>query len=607
MFSEYYPYPPRPGIQQEDCSATEAESATILDPESLQTVIEFEHQLYAAQLDPARFPTADLYKQEQEDHGTPLQPLETIWQKKINSTTLGLSYFLTPDGREALESTTGHALRAETIEDVEKELSRLDISNVSSEVLRKLGGSSVGHEEALLTKAFLDSGFDADAVPRPHFLQVHKNPEVISEKAIGYRQLKAYISKALTDLRSGATEADPAAAEAEILLTRLYRRRLNDFIASTYVSAYKFAFQATRGEQDSQQALVTRLESALPAFNSSRGTAQIGDFLMRMDRYSHGVSIDEEGHFTWLSKEAKDLAGTAGQQPKSEPVDRDMYSDISPESLSETEVEGTVFGELLQGVLESYGLLSEHLEWDSEREGPAADGRWQVVVDESFKILAVDSKQRIMKVPAKKATLLRIVTVGSHELTHVIQHHNKVLLGNLAILGHIGLDDASEQTESGGIWQEKEARQVLTGKVDNDINGIGYLKALGGKDEGKPFGHLVKLGYDNLIDKNPALKPDKAAAQAVNRARRAYASGGFEYAQDLPVITNSRALSYLEQGLIYKGLSPEQRRLLFVGGISIANMQRLSRTGLVDLDKIYIPSKTPWELMYPRIKELATQ
>jgi hypothetical protein len=63
----------------------------------------------------------------------------------------------------------------------------------------------------------------------------------------------------------------------------------------------------------------------------------------------------------------------------------------------------------------------------------------------------------------------------------------------------------------------------------------------------------------------------------------------------------------LEQGLIYKGLSPEQRRLLFVGGISIANMQRLSRTGLVDLDKIYIPSKTPWELMYPRIKELATQ
>lgn len=601
--SEFYPYPPRPGMNDVFAESDFTVPGDVLAPEALGEVQAFEKSLYDRELDASHFPNANTYLEAQAEVGQPVPPFETIWLKKIKSTTFGVHYFLTDEGRQLLTETTGHELQAQTVDQACHELSGLTIATVSSSVLGKLEAASVGYEEGCATDAFIAGGFSGEAVAEPAFLQLYKNPALILEKAIGYRQLKQYFTNVLRDLRAGAAGDQQSTTDAMILITQLYRRRINTFIANNYIDAYKFAYQAQVSGDETHQALLRQLHTTLPVFYAGTDAGQSAEFLVRMDRYRNGISRDAHGRFTWLSQAATSKALQASERGEPAPVDRGMYTDVDPEALRSTTISSQAFKSLLSGVVETYDLLSVHEEWDSDREGPAPDEKWQIIVDARFKSLKVEDKQRIVQVPDKETTLSYAVEVGSHELTHIIQHHNKRLIGSLAIMKRIGLDSASEQTEVGGKWREKQAREVITGKTDTRISGIGYLKALGAKAEGRPFGHVVQACYEALLDSEPELTPDRVAARAVNRARRAYRSGGFEYARELPLLTNSQPLSYLEQALIYENLPDEQRRLLLVGGVSIANLVQLSSVGLVDLSQLFIPTM-PWELMYPTVKEL---
>jgi hypothetical protein len=96
---------------------------------------------------------------------------------------------------------------------------------------------------------------------------------------------------------------------------------------------------------------------------------------------------------------------------------------------------------------------------------------------------------------------------------------------------------------------------------------------------------------------------DELALMAVNRARRIYRSGGSVYALDNAYLTNTQPLNYLEQRLIYENLSEEQKKLLYIGGISIQNLVRFARVGLADISKIFIPDLRPWELLHDKVVE----
>jgi hypothetical protein len=601
MSHDCYPYPPRPGVGLEFAELDDLVQTEALAAAETQATLAFEHQLYQGKLDPAQFPKATKYLGEQAELGHPVPAFEAIWQKKANTTTLGLQYYSTAAGRQQLRELTGHELQAQSPDEVAQELSSLTIATIASEKLDKLEAASVGHEEAQATEAFIAGSFSGNNVPEPRFLTIHKNPAVILEKARGYRQLKMYYRAVLRDLQDEAEDSS-GVTEAKRFITQLYRRRINGFIASNNVAAYIFAHQAKLSTQPEHQALLTELESVVPVLFSSSNAEDASRVLVRMDRYNHGVARDENGDFTWLSQEAAALADQTTSKPT--PVDRDLYQDLDPTLLATTKITGATFGAWLRDIVQSYNLLSEQTEWSSERQGPASDGKWQVVVDAKFKSLAVNDKQRVLKVPAKETTLLQGIAVGNHEITHIFQNHNKRLIGSLALMQRIDIENISEQAESGGLWQEREARQLLTGVQAVDVNGTGYLAALRAKADGQPFGAVVKAYYEDLRLRNPNEEPTKMAAQAVNRVRRIYRSGGFEYAQQLPRLTNTQPLNYLEQGLIYQNLPSEHRQLLFIGGVSIANLVKLSQVGLVDIHKMFIPKRMPWELLHDKVAAL---
>lgn len=604
--SPYYPYPPRPGICSEAIDLNmDGVGEPKLAGDALERVLVFESELYNASLDSAQFPRSEAFRRESEAAGTPVLPLERVWQKKINSTQLGTSYFLTEEGREALRRATGLSISFQEPEGCARILSSLDTSGVDSKTLDDLEAKSIGHEEARLTEAFISGGFSGQNLLAPNIVTIYKNPDVILEKVRGYRQFKAYLRYAKSDLATTSINGNRIENTAQQIIADLYRSRVNNFIAALYVDAYKLlAWQSASGSSRYGETIV-ELEKSLPGFSSRADNSSVANYLQRMDRYRHGVSQDEQNELTWLSPEAKRLAESPHQTNEvSADVNRFMYGEIEPSRLDEAEVSGEEFGSWVRDVLQEYDLLSCHDEWDSERECPAPDGKWQVVVSDKFKSLSVNYKQQVVKIASKPSSVRSTIARSSHEIAHVIQHHNKRALGRLAILEKIGLDNVSEQTEAGAKWQEKLANEILSGKPDTDVAGTSYYKALLIKARGGSFGECVQAYFEDLRERNPEAIHNKLAAQAVNRARRIFRSGGFEFAQGMPILTNTQTLNYLEQQLIYRGLPEQQRHLLFMGGVSLSSLSKLSRIGLVDARKIYLPSRAPWEILYPKAKVL---
>jgi hypothetical protein len=600
--SPYYPFPPRPGMKIEIAEMKPNEIGLEMSDEQVNEVINFEHNLYDLELDSELYPSAAAYKLAQTENGNSVPKLESIWSKNINPFSIGINYLLTGDGRQAIGDIAGETPDYRNKEECLEFLSNIDFSEVDSCTLDELENHSIELEEMRLTIAFEENAFKGGYVPSPEIVTIYKNPEAILDKARGYKQIKAYLKLACRDL-GNQTNIDPEVKQAQLLVLNLYRAKINRLVAALYIRAETFLAQPA-AQSEAGRLMVEELKGVLPAYSRTLDKRRNARFMQTLDEYRHGVSEDETGHYSWLSPEAKKLAEIAiGNSPINE-VDRGVYADIDPEDLKSTEVNGQQFADLIRAVLSEYEMLSDYTKWDSIREGPAVDGKWQVVVSGKFKSLSVNGKQRIIKVPTASRSLMEALPLASHEITHAIQNENKRAIGDLAILERVGIDAPSEQTESGAKWQERIARETLTGKEDTTVSGLGYLKALEVKASGGGYGECVEVYFKQLLLDRRDMTFNDAAKQAVNRARRIFRDGGLEFAQSTSYVTNTQPLNYLEQELIYRSLDEEDRKFLFVGSVMIDNLKRLAGVGLVDLDKILVPKRKPIEILEPKVREL---
>ncbi len=630
--SPYYPFPPRPGEYMESLSL-DWESNALVDPEIQAAIIDFEHNLYDLTLPVHLYPQAaaylrrqrpqpDLEQGETQDHVLShpaedaqdfkhtVEPFETVWSKKILSIDLGAEYFLTDEGKASWHHATGNTLVGTTVEAITKELSSQGIATLPSTVLDALEAESIGYAEKTACDQFTDGHLQGTAITTPSFVTLFKNPEIIVEKVKGYQELKEYLIALKKDIQA-STDVE-AQKDGELLVIDLYRKRLNTFLAAGYIEAYKALWQYHASGELIHEDVVTELEEILPAFVTAPDQDRSARLLQRIDRYRHGVSVEADPddstdtHYTWKSPLAIDLMDRAANvhRDEEEVIKRELYGDIEASELEGTMISSDLHGDWIRSVLDEYGLLSVHTDWDSERVGPADDELWQVIVNNKFKSLSVNDKQRIVCVPDKAVSIERAISLINHEIVHVLQHTNKRAIGRLAIMQKIGLDNVSEQTESGGKWQEKVANEASTGKVNPRIPGTGYFKALEVKSRGGSYGEIVQAYFDELRVTTPRKPLDKAVAESVNRARRLFRSGGFQYAPHSPYVTNSQPLSYLEQQLIYESLDDEQRRVLFIGGVTIRNLVRLSEAGLVDMSQVSVPETMPYELLHDKAKEV---
>jgi len=602
VIEKLFPYPSRPGLNiQPIVEALDQDIEATLTPEQYTDVLQFERALYEGQLPDTDYVQAKAYLDTLREKGEPLVGLEAMWSIKVKETNLGVGYFLTDEGRKAYQKAFGSPLVAEGSQECERRLRTTDLSNIPTKVLDKLEGESVGFEEKRIVNEFAISNFSsASEIEAPQILELIRNPEALVDKVKGYRQFKDYIRAVQRDLRS-KPEANET-RETKLTVVALYRRRLNYMLAELYVDSHKLLLQYQATGSPDALAQITEIKKSLPALIPDVPPSHTARFLQKMDRFRRGVARDNDGLFTWLSQETQDLASGKISDRTQEPVDRGDFSDVDRELLEEVEIDGATFQEWVNIVLEEYGLLSAYTEYDSDRPERAPDDKWQAVLLDKFTSLAVNSQQGVVKIPTKSISVLKAIVLTNHEIVHLLQHENKKLITDLALIKKIGIDEASDQAEAGGLWQEKLAEEALTGQPDIEVVDTSYLRALEVKSRGGTFGECMQAFFEDFRKLNPKMSLRKVAERAVNRTRRIFRYGG-EFAYGLPELTNTQPLYYLEQQLIYENLPEDKKKLLLIGRISLENLVELRNTGLVNLDHLFVPEKMPWQILAPVVKQ----
>jgi hypothetical protein len=561
------------------------EASELTDAET-ESIFSFESALYDNRLPVDEFLHVASLVDDLKRYGESLPLFEDVWRKKINSNNFGLGYFLTPEGRQAYAELFGSEIDARTANEVDEELRKQQLATFASDDLNELEKNSVDYEEERVVREFADNGYkDVSGIDEPKIITVYKNPEVILEKAKGYRLLKKYVKLTRQDLDESIGD-NPEVRQAKLLVLDIYQQRINVFIANLYPHAFALLAQYRSVGDEHTVRLLEELQDYLPALYASAPDDRISKFLQTLDRFTNGADYDKEGNLSPIdSGLAEDaIAKEEEYQSDSEPKTQDKK--LSAEEIRDLIVE----------MLSQWDLLSREQDYDTDREVRAPDGKWQAPISGKFKSLSVSGQQSAAKVPDKSRGRNNVLPVLSHEMAHVWQHENKRRAGRLALMQEIGIDNNLVFAEAGGKWWEKEARERLLGVADNDIAGTSYLAAIKARLNGGDFMQCMVAFFEDFHRREPDMQLEDAAKRAVNRTRRIFSKGG-EFVKDTTYLTNSQPLNYLEQVLVLQKLPEEKRKLLLLGGVSIPSALELARVGLLKLSEIQVPDKKPWDIL----------
>jgi hypothetical protein len=271
--------------------------------------------------------------------------------------------------------------------------------------------------------------------------------------------------------------------------------------------------------------------------------------------------------------------------------DEQMYSPQEVKSFAEE-------------VLTHYDLLSDEPAemYDPDRTGPAADGKWQVIVGD-FTSLSVDGvRQRIVKVPNATMSAKKLFPVGlAHEIEgHSLQHTNKLSLG-LQLFSRFGADRSVVFAEGGAKYNEDYVSQAAFGVPSRSHPH--FIRAIARKLEGGTYTDCVQTFYDSAIEPYQKLHQEQKltdeeftqkvsyfAKLAVNRARRLFRDGGDYNSTDGRHLSNSKDTAYLEGLMLSEQLrKAELHKYMYLTGVNLDAILFLLRSGLLSTEDIRKP------------------
>jgi hypothetical protein len=242
--------------------------------------------------------------------------------------------------------------------------------------------------------------------------------------------------------------------------------------------------------------------------------------------------------------------------------------------------------EFVETILEELNLLSsEQATWDEveERDGPAADGKWQYVINPKKSEFDSNGAKHVLSGPADfERTLTQLTKAGAlpvaaHEIEHILQEeYNQQVSYQIPLALARGRRTITIQ-EAGAIDQERKVQQSF-GR-ERPVNAH-YLKAREVKLAGGNKMEVIRAYYNSHIAGKDLDEKRLAASRkiAVGAALRLYRDAGY----------NSQPLDYLEQELITRSLKqlPEGQAeaiMTAATAFSLRDTAQLHKFGLLEL------------------------
>lgn len=576
-------FPPRTGTGIErSIEELTRDSEVLLSEQEKQAVLDYERVL--------------LY--DSEGGSETLEGLETVWKKLVLESEFYLDYFLTPEGKQLLMDQLGvHETEVDfdSLDEIETFFYRLDYSNFDTKNVDILSGSSRQYSEEVMLQQFEAQQYAVtDAVENPRKMSVVRNPKILFEKISGYRKLKEFYKQEKASLESElyelqrdaeANESRIRVVHAQRALLKIYRRRLNTLIAELYYAAYKVTVQS--------EAIGLEYDFAdyFKSIGQNPNEGTIHKILSRLDRFING-SGDTSSPISAEIEHMVAESRIAGIDSEGQPVDNHDKTGIETEAM----ITASELKNWMEVVLRQHDLLSSSTDFDSDREGPAEDGKWQVVITPKSTSISRNSRQKVIKIaPDFKRTISSLVPAGAipvldHELTHLFQDENRIRLG-LRIFDNVRTDRATATMEAGAIMVETETQKELFGQERKP--NFNYYAAVKRRLNGGSYKECVKAFYDSLMATDPDSDKRKAMKLAINRTARLFRGGGRFDSTD-GSITNSKDLVYLEQEFLAEQLAKvNAQRFLFIGGVSLQTLAELHAVGLFDESKMQYPTERP--------------
>lgn len=577
---KFFPYTERNSIGVENnISELLSNPETALLPEETEELFDFAHRLYFA-------------NQEDAENCDCNMSLEEIYMLDHSSgvATFYVDYFLTSDGQidlglMGIEETDKEAIKSQ--------LNRITHLHKTTEakIIREVAAKSLDWYNSYLSECLKGDPVNDFDFKDSETLQINYEPEKLVAKLEGFYSYRKYYKQILHSLIEGqATRLN----DAETLLTEIYLARVNDLLLdlSVYQDALSLAEQLnSNGDKDSQiyRTLVRLLPIVKTIFREETDKHALktpADFTRRLDLLKYGAGSWQGENISPVSEEAMQIADELEQtvSPVEKPIAKVPTEVI--EKLSLTKWQSAQVKDFAQSVLIEMGLLSDHeTEWlESElRDGPANDGKWQVIISPEHKIFHVSRDKKILYVPQKfDRTLIQVTPAGTlpaiaHELTHVLQTEENYKLGEKIPIARIKGRRCSTGRELGALIQERKM-QAFFGHA-RGVN-THYLRAMQVKVLGGNKLEVARAYFEAAINRtnNPQKKEEKVRKQAAKNILRLYRRKGF----------NSQPLDYLEQEAINRQINnlhiqQKEAIITLLSSFNLREAALLHKKGMLDL------------------------
>lgn len=439
-----------------------------------------------------------------------------------------------------------------------------------------------------------DGDLDVEGLDNPEKLMFVKNPENLTKKIEGLRDLNSKLTQEMSNLFQieASIEGDNKA------LIHYKISRLKDLIKKVNVLLAEAL----------EHKAILNTESGLSSHKPE----------IRLDKFRYGVGkMNENGNYDQidgrLSQQADEIAEAHIEiNQKKESILAEQGLDIK--KIEKGTIEPEKVKEYIDRILAEYGLLSEYPADADEVANniKPPDNKWRgYVYDKSS--FAIENQSKVLLIPDKKISVKTLLSVVlTHEIIHILQKENTAEI-DIPLYTHpsqMGGDRSGLFQEGGAMYYQGLATKELFGL--ETVPWPHYIRAMAAKQAGGDYLACVKAFYESYISvesKNiTSTKRNSILKTAIDRAGRL-----FRNTPDLnnrnPSIPSTKDTVYLEQKAVVEEIMtnhPELRNIILVSGMNLETAKELIKFGVLDLSNLRQPDlsfvKTLWEEMKDNYK-----
>lgn len=589
-------YPFRPGSEEEIAHTAKPDTIDLTETEKDQ-LVQFDSTLFHCKLPGKEFEHTSSFLDTEQPPS-----IEAVYSMRKASAEFIPEFFGTSEGSELLRSTAGVEW-PDKIESAQlsKKLFAIDWSKVSKDDFGRLSNAGVAWATDKFVEEFAARNYKTiEGIADPEFDYVIRNPDELIEKTLGLSKIKAYLVNVRKDLKSLPKSHENT---AKLMVAKIYSRYVNEELADVMPRVYDLIFQYRSVPTPRLRNQIEAVGQAVkaPLLELASKPRQAAKWLQRYSRYREGISY-REGTMSPISAEVEAVAKESLREGEKVENNNYYFKDIDLEHLRKLKLEPEQVKGLFDYLLDQYKLLSSEKEVDLDRNGWAADNKWQAALDPKVRSLDVDPKRGLIHIPLnRKRSMIKEVPVICHELAHVFQTENRKRVLKLKLAAEVGTARHDVYSEGGGIMWEREAKQALFGMARKTSGH--YLRAAQALLAGGGWNAAAKAYFDNAMASEPEANPRSKSKTAFKSAFRLLRAGG-QWRTGTHYLTRSQPINYTEQALIADALNEGERHKLLIGRVNRHTLSDLEAIGLVDYEAFWMPDQLPWDLLKPKLSAL---